>query len=95
MHASHGANYIGLGPFRFTSTKEKLSPVLGLDGYSKIVNECKTSNIELPLIAIGGIKTEDCKDILHTGIHGVAIASQINLDSNPTGKTEIFLKNLS
>lgn len=95
MHTKHGADYIGLGPFRFTSTKEKLSPVLGLNGYSNIISECNKANISLPIIAIGGITTEDCQDILNTGIHGVAIASQINLDHDPVSKTDFFLKNLS
>lgn len=31
-------NYIGLGPFRFTTTKEKLSPILGLEGYKTFLN---------------------------------------------------------
>ncbi len=30
-----GADYIGLGPFRFTSTKQNLSPILGLEGYQQ------------------------------------------------------------
>ncbi|MES2627881.1 MAG: thiamine phosphate synthase, partial [Bacteroidota bacterium] len=31
-HAADGADYIGLGPFRFTETKEKLRPILGIEG---------------------------------------------------------------
>jgi thiamine-phosphate pyrophosphorylase len=31
------ANYIGLGPFQFTTTKQKLSPILGLEGYRSIL----------------------------------------------------------
>ena len=30
--ARQGADYIGCGPFRFTTTKKNLSPVLGLEG---------------------------------------------------------------
>ena len=30
--ARDGADYIGLGPFRFTTTKARLAPTLGLDG---------------------------------------------------------------
>lgn len=30
-------NYIGLGPLRFTSTKEQLSPILGFKGYEEII----------------------------------------------------------
>lgn len=38
---TENCNYIGLGPFQFTSTKEKLSPVLGLEGYSDIIKKLK------------------------------------------------------
>ncbi|MDP1747125.1 MAG: thiamine phosphate synthase, partial [Bacteroidota bacterium] len=38
-------DYIGLGPFRFTSTKTNLSPVLGLDGYKNIMNEVLKNKI--------------------------------------------------
>ena len=31
------ADYIGAGPFRFTTTKEGLAPVLGLEGYAQLV----------------------------------------------------------
>lgn len=36
---SAGADYIGCGPFRFTTTKKKLSPILGLDGYRRIIEQ--------------------------------------------------------
>ena len=35
-HHKSGADYIGCGPFRFTTTKKNLSPVLGLEGYRHI-----------------------------------------------------------
>lgn len=37
-----GADYIGCGPFRFTTTKKNLSPVLGLEGYQHIVDQMKS-----------------------------------------------------
>ena len=40
-----GASYIGLGPYRFTSTKKKLSPILGLEGYRSIVAACRFSRL--------------------------------------------------
>ena len=38
QHVADGADYIGCGPFRFTTTKQKLSPILGLDGYRSILD---------------------------------------------------------
>ena len=45
---SAGADYIGCGPFRFTTTKKKLSPILGLDGYRRIIEQMNTYGI-IPL----------------------------------------------
>ncbi|MDO3695824.1 thiamine phosphate synthase [Wenyingzhuangia sp. chi5] len=72
-------DYIGLGPFRFTTTKENLSPVLGLDGYSLIIQELKT---ETPIIAIGGITENDIPELLKTGISGIAMSGEITRDFN-------------
>lgn len=82
-HARDGANYVGCGPFRFTRTKEKLSPILGLEGYQNILAEAKKLEINLPIIAIGGIKTEDISAILQTGIYGVAVSALIAFADQP------------
>ena len=73
-----GVDYVGLGPFRFTSTKENLSPVLGLAGYEQIIAQCRKSGITIPVIAIGGIKVEDVKPLMETGVYGIAVSSAIN-----------------
>ncbi len=72
-------DYIGLGPFRFTSTKENLSPILGLDGYALIIEELKTTT---PIIAIGGIKENDITEILKTGVSGIAMSGEITREFN-------------
>ena len=72
-------DYIGLGPFRFTTTKENLSPVLGLDGYSLIIEELKA---ETPIIAIGGITENDIAELLKTGVSGIAMSGEITRDFN-------------
>ncbi|UXP31484.1 thiamine phosphate synthase [Reichenbachiella agarivorans] len=75
-------DYIGLGPFRETDTKSNLSPVLGLKGISAILNQMIIHDIFMPIIAIGGIQTEDVFDLQLSGCHGVAIASLINYADN-------------
>jgi thiamine-phosphate pyrophosphorylase len=69
-----GVNYIGLGPFRFTTTKKELSPVLGLQGYKDILLQCKQHNIQIPIFAIGGIQLPDIQPLMQTGIHGIALS---------------------
>lgn len=92
--AAAEVDYIGLGPFRFTSTKENLSPILGMKGYEQIVKKCNEKGIHIPVIAIGGIKTEDVKTIIETGIYGVAVSSAINLAENKTEMAKRFLNKI-
>jgi thiamine-phosphate pyrophosphorylase len=72
-------NYISLGPFRVSTTKENIPPVLGLNGYTAITDILKTGT---PIIGVGGITTADVKDILETGISGVAVSEEITRDFN-------------
>lgn len=83
-----GADYIGLGPFRFTTTKKNLSPTLGLEGYKKIVASCRQKNIHLPIFAIGGITQSDIPNILSTGVTGIALSSTILQSENPIKETQ-------
>jgi thiamine-phosphate pyrophosphorylase len=76
---SKKVDYIGLGPFRFTETKDNLSPVLGVSGYLTIIEALKTTT---PILAIGGITQIDILDIMITGVHGVAISGEITRDFN-------------
>lgn len=76
-------DYIGLGPFRFTVTKEKLSPILGIEGYQSILNELKNRNIDIPIYAIGGLEAEDFEELVKTGVHGVAVSGLITNHENP------------
>ncbi|TGV01047.1 thiamine phosphate synthase [Flavivirga rizhaonensis] len=82
-------DYIGLGPFRFTTTKDNLSPVLGTNGYLTIIETLQTN---ISIIAIGGITTQDVPDILKTGVHGIAASSEITKDFN---KISLFNKLLN
>ncbi|MFL9836244.1 thiamine phosphate synthase [Flavobacterium sp. ST-75] len=75
-------DYVGLGPFRFTQTKEKLSPVLGLSGYKSIMTQLQERDINIPVFAIGGIQREDVQSILDTGIYGVALSGYITQHEN-------------
>ena len=82
-----GADYIGLGPFRFTSTKANLSPVLGLEGYADILGRCRAEGITVPVVAIGGINDADIPSILATGAAGIAISSSILRAQSAAAKT--------
>ncbi len=87
-------DYIGLGPFRFTSTKEKLSPVLGIDGYQKIMNELQKRKITIPVYAIGGIVFEDVEYLINTGVYGIAVSGMITGNNNKKELVEQLNNNL-
>lgn len=72
-----GVDYIGLGPYKFTSTKKNLSPVLGVEGYCDILRKCAQAGIEMPIVAIGGIVPEDLESVLSVGVKGIAISSYL------------------
>jgi len=76
-------DYIGLGPYRFTKTKDNLSPVLGENGYRTILSALKT---DTPIIAIGGITQKDILDIMITGVYGIAVSGEITRDFNSVSK---------
>ena len=82
-HYEASADYIGCGPFRFTTTKQKLAPVLGLDGYRHIIRKLRAANITIPVVAIGGITKDDIPAILQTGITGIALSGTVLRADDP------------
>ena len=89
-----GIDYIGLGPFRHTKTKKKLSPILGLDGYRRILDLCRQHEINLPIFAIGGITINDIPVIMQTGVSGVALSSTILNAENPVEETKNIIQKI-
>lgn len=87
-------DYIGLGPFRFTSTKQKLATVLGVEGYSEIVNNCKKNRINIPIVAIGGITRNDILSIMQTNVNGIALSGAMLQAENPVAETKKIVSEL-
>lgn len=77
------SNYFGCGPFRFTSTKKNLAPILGLEGYCNILKKMKENDINIPLVAIGGITKDDIPELLKIGVDGIALSGSILRAENP------------
>ena len=74
QRAAEKCDYIGLGPYCFTNTKENLSPILGLETYQNTLSKMQEQNIETPIYAIGGIQLHDIEPLLDTGVHGIAVS---------------------
>ena len=66
-------DYVGIGPFRFTTTKQKLAPILGLEGYRAL----QLQSYPLPAYAIGSIRPDDIPDLYALGLYGVAMSSSL------------------
>jgi thiamine-phosphate pyrophosphorylase len=87
-------DYIGCGPFRFTTTKKNLAPTLGLDGYRNIAWNCRSNGINTPIVAIGGITADDIPDIFNAGANGVALSGTILNAEKPKTETERIVKTI-
>ncbi|WP_289770533.1 thiamine phosphate synthase [uncultured Duncaniella sp.] len=88
-------DYVGLGPFRYTTTKKNLSPLLGPDGYREVVNKVREADIPLPIVAIGGITLEDIPEIMATGVNGVAVSGSIINAPEPVRYTRQLIETLN
>ena len=89
QHINNGVDYIGVGPFRFTKTKDKLSPILGVEGYTKIVESITNKGYQLPIVGIGGITLEDLSEIANTGLSNVAVSGLLTGANNADLKKRI------
>ncbi len=65
-------DYIAVGPVFATTTKENPDPVIGLEGV-----RLARSLTSKPLVAIGGITRQNCRDVFTAGADSVAIVSDL------------------
>jgi thiamine-phosphate pyrophosphorylase len=66
-----GADYIGFGPVFHTTTKDAGKPV-GIENL-RFVRE----NVNIPVVAIGGINLDNLKSVVDAGADAVAVATAI------------------
>ena len=92
QHVADGADYIGCGPFRFTTTKQKLSPILGLDGYRSILAQMTEEGLSIPVVGIGGITREDIPALKAVGLSGIALSGGILKAGNPVREMETIIQ---
>ncbi len=87
-------DYVGLGPYRFTTTKKNLAPQLGIEGYKSIVDEVRKAGVELPIVAIGGITLDDVSPVMSTGVNGLAVSGAIINAPDPMLYTSQIMERL-
>ena len=81
-----GADYVGAGALRSTSTKPD-SRVIGLEGLAAVAGATR-----LPVVAIGGITAGDVPALRRAGVAGVAVASAIARATDPGQAARAFLR---
>lgn len=76
-------DYFGCGPYRFTSTKKNLAPILGVGGYEEIVQKMRSHDVQIPIVAIGGIERSDIYSLLRVGVDGIALSGSVIRAEDP------------
>ncbi|WP_075565355.1 thiamine phosphate synthase [Ihuprevotella massiliensis] len=66
-------DYVGVGPYRFTQTKERLAPILGIEGY----RDLHLADYPLSAYAIGGIRPDEAPLFDALGIYGIAMSGAL------------------
>lgn len=93
-YKGNDVDYVGLGPFRHTTTKKNLSPVLGIEGYTSVISQVRQAGVELPIVAIGGITIDDIDAIMATGVNGIAVSGAIINAPDPVEYTNHIMQKL-
>ncbi|AHF89115.1 thiamine-phosphate pyrophosphorylase [Opitutaceae bacterium TAV5] len=73
-HAAGDLDYIGIGPLRHTTTKQKLAPVLGLEGIRDLFALLPPA---LPSFVIGGVLPADLPAIRALDAAGAAVSGAL------------------
>lgn len=87
-------DYIGMGPFAYTTTKKNLAPMLGIEGISALCKEMRANDIDIAHVAVGGIRLDDVDALMNAGANGIAVSGAIAFAADPRKETEKFIEAL-
>lgn len=90
-----GVDYIALGPTHFSKSKELKSLIVNPSNFLMIKRKCIEAHLYVPLIATGGVSSDDLEIFLDLGMHGIAVSSSINMSEDPVFETEKLLLKLN
>ncbi|MDI3256193.1 MAG: thiamine phosphate synthase [Kyrpidia sp.] len=85
-----GADYIGLGPMRPTTTKTNTHPVVGVEGLRAV-----RRTVHLPIVAIGGIEVSDAEDLVAAGADGLAVIRGLLDTDDIAGRAREFVRSIA
>jgi len=75
---AEGADYLGVGPLFATLTKPDALPPTGLD----LISEIRRA-VQIPLVGIGGINSENAGSVIRSGADGIAVVSAVVAQPHP------------
>lgn len=70
-------NYLAIGPVFATKTKENPDEIVGIE----VVKKAREAIGDFPLVAIGGITSENFRDVLNAGANSTAFISDLLSDT--------------
>ena len=73
----HEFDYLFMGPYENRNTESDTSTIIGITGYKNLVDEMRKKELYIPVIAAGGIRLTDVAFLAPSGIHGLAISTEI------------------
>lgn len=82
-----GADYLGVSPIYPTPTKTDTAQALGLEGLRSIRSE-----VNLPLVGIGGLNADNAAAVIYNGADGVAVVSAIVAADDPEAATRDLIE---
>lgn len=82
-----GADFITFGPIYDTPSKVKYGRPVGIDALKEV-----NKKVSIPIFGIGGIKTDNIKDVIDAGAQGIALISGIFGEPDVRKATQEYLK---
>lgn len=85
-------DYYGLLPF--LASEESGEKSLGIEGIKELCDQMEKQEVNIPHVAIGGIRYEDVNALVNAGINGIAVSDAIAFSDDLVKETEKFIKAL-
>jgi thiamine-phosphate pyrophosphorylase len=85
-----GADFVTYGPVFYTPSKGGMGNPVGIELLRTV---CQSS--PLPVYALGGIKHSNCREIVQTAAHGIAVISALMAVEEPQAAYQHLVEQLS
>jgi thiamine-phosphate pyrophosphorylase len=87
---AEGADYFGIGPIFPTKTKADVKPSRG----TTLIEKLRQSGVEMPIVGIGGITSENAQTVIKAGGDGVSVITAISQANSPLEAAKALTKNI-